>query len=56
MIEIHHGILEMPTFKNLQLTMKERQKGRIKAISVLDVKINNKDIKKAITKLVKIFK
>lgn len=45
------GILEMPTFKKPTINLGERQKGRIKAISVLDVKINNKDIKKALTKI-----
>ena len=42
------GLLEVPSFKKATINIGDRQKGRIKAISVIDVKANKKEILKAI--------
>ena len=38
------GILEMPTFKKGTINIGDRQSGRLKSISVIDCKINKKQI------------
>ena len=42
------GLLEVPSFKKVTINIGNRQKGRIKAKSVIDVKTNKKEILKAI--------
>jgi GDP/UDP-N,N'-diacetylbacillosamine 2-epimerase (hydrolysing) len=42
------GILEVPSFKKPTVNIGERQKGRLKAKSIIDCKIIKKDIKEAI--------
>ena len=42
------GLLEMPTFKKATINLGNRQEGRLKSLSVLDVKIKSKEISKAI--------
>jgi len=42
------GLLEVPSFKKATINIGDRQKGRIKAKSVIDVKTNKKEILKAI--------
>jgi GDP/UDP-N,N'-diacetylbacillosamine 2-epimerase (hydrolysing) len=38
------GILEMPTFKKATINIGDRQKGRLKSTSIIDCKINKKEI------------
>ena len=38
------GILEMPTFKKATINIGDRQEGRLKSTSVIDCKINKKEI------------
>ena len=45
------GLLEVPTFKIGTINIGDRQKGRLKAISVIDCKSNYQSIIKAINKL-----
>ncbi len=45
------GIIEAPSFKIGTINIGERQKGRIKAESIIDCKPDKADIKKALTKL-----
>lgn len=45
------GLLEAPSFKIATINIGDRQKGRIKASSVIDSKSNSKSIKKAFTLL-----
>ena len=45
------GLLEMPTFKKPTINLGNRQEGRLKSKSVLDIKINNNDISNAINKI-----
>jgi GDP/UDP-N,N'-diacetylbacillosamine 2-epimerase (hydrolysing) len=42
------GLLEMPSFKKFTINIGDRQKGRIKAKSVINCKFENKEISKAI--------
>ena len=42
------GLLEMPTFKKFTINIGDRQKGRIKAKSVIDCKFNSIEILKAL--------
>jgi GDP/UDP-N,N'-diacetylbacillosamine 2-epimerase (hydrolysing) len=42
------GLLEMPTFKKATINLGNRHEGRLKSLSVLDVKIKSKEISKAI--------
>ena len=45
------GLLEMPTFKKPTINLGNRQEGRLKSKSVLDIKINNNEISNAIKKI-----
>ena len=45
------GILEVPSFKIATINIGDRQKGRIKANSILDTPLNEKDILNAIKKV-----
>jgi len=45
------GLLEMPTFKKATINLGNRQEGRLKSKSVLDVKIKSKEISNAIKKI-----
>ena len=45
------GLLEAPSFKIATINIGDRQKGRIKAKSVIDCSPNSKSIKKAFTKI-----
>jgi len=45
------GLMEAPTFKIGTINIGDRQKGRIKAKSIIDCKPNSKSIKKALDKL-----
>ena len=45
------GLAEVPTFKKGTINIGDRQRGRIKATSVIDCKPNRKSISKALTKL-----
>lgn len=45
------GLLEVPSFKIATINIGDRQKGRIKAKSIIDCKPNKKDIQKALKKL-----
>ena len=45
------GLLEAPSFKIGTVNIGDRQKGRIKANSVIDCLANKRDIKKAIDKI-----
>jgi len=42
------GLVEVPSFKKVTINIGNRQKGRIKAKSIIDVQANEKDILKAI--------
>tara|TARA_X000000950_G_C13438226_1_gene466885 strand:- start:258 stop:554 length:297 start_codon:yes stop_codon:yes gene_type:complete len=42
------GLLEMPSFKKYSINLGDRQKGRIKAASVIDCKFNSNEIFKKI--------
>ena len=42
------GLLEMPTFKKFTINIGDRQKGRLKAKSVIDCKFNTTEILKKI--------
>lgn len=43
------GIVEAPTFKVASINMGDRQKGRIRASSVIDIAVNSSQIKSALT-------
>ena len=47
------GLFEVPTFKKPTVNIGDRQKGRLKSKSVIDCRINKKDILKAISKALK---
>ena len=38
------GLLEMPSFKKYSINLGDRQKGRIKAASVINCKFNSNEI------------
>ena len=42
------GLLEMPTFKKFSINIGDRQKGRIKAKSVIDCSFNTQEISRAL--------
>jgi len=45
------GIVEAPTFKVASINIGDRQKGRIRAASVIDVNINTEDIQRALARI-----
>ena len=45
------GLLEMPSFKKATINLGNRQSGRLKSKSVLDIKIDNKEISNALKKI-----
>lgn len=44
------GLIEVPSFSKATINIGDRQRGRVKAASVIDCETNNKDIEKAIKK------
>jgi GDP/UDP-N,N'-diacetylbacillosamine 2-epimerase (hydrolysing) len=45
------GLLEMPSFKKGTINLGSRQNGRLKSKSVIDVKVNSKEISNSIHKI-----